>query len=183
MLRFTRLMGASGSLLSPDLHAKIAAALLASSNFRKLVRTNQQRGKKESEERFNVRLERAAALAGLFDGLDLKTMLDGKLRNTLEHFDEYLDDLVRSVTAPSEMPRTIAVNIAFSADGAIASAIFPVRLYVTSTCRFSNFDFSIDLKRLRAEAASVIECLLPLPAFQQTGREPGGAIVMLPATA
>jgi hypothetical protein len=168
--------------VSPDLHAKIAAALLASSNFRKLVRTNQKRGKKESDERFKFRLERAAALAGLFEGLDLKTMLDAKVRNTLEHFDEYLDDFVRSVAAPSDTPRTIAVNVAFSADGAVARAIFPLRLYVTSTHRFSNFDFSVDLNRLRAEAASVTERLRALPAFQETGTDPGGAIVVLPAT-
>lgn len=78
--------------LLPAIHGKIGLVLSAAANIKKLLTGDRERGKDEKPERRRLRLARTAMLWEALAPLTLSEMLDTKVRNSLEHFDEYLDD-------------------------------------------------------------------------------------------
>jgi hypothetical protein len=114
---------------------------------------------------------RAQHLRTLLDGLDYSALIDKKVRNTLEHFDEYLDDanLIHS-SIPPKVLYAVAFNFVFShlyrtkdttfpfptyispIDGI---TVFPVRVYDVSKTTVHNFFWSIDLSPISTQAADV----------------------------
>jgi hypothetical protein len=121
--------------------------------------------------------ERAAHLQELLAGVDLKALLDKKMRNTIEHFSEYLDDanLIHSTWKPKKLYQ-VAFNIVFShlyqvEDPAFPFPIFlsplnnklvaPVRVYDASTRTLHNLSWSVDIGALDAAARRVRDALRP----------------------
>lgn len=119
--------------------------------------------------------ERAKYLQVLVADLQLKELLDKKVRNTVEHFGEYLDDfnlehskfasptrylvafnLILSHMQPIHEP-TVPFPLYATPMGPVP--VCPVRVYVASTRIFHNFSWSIDLAALEREAQRLAEKL------------------------
>jgi len=77
--------------VSLKLHTNISVALIASANLRKLVEPSQRR-KSETAVSHSFRQRRAKTLRSILDGVPMDELLNSKVRNSLEHFDEYLDE-------------------------------------------------------------------------------------------
>ncbi|MGF1807892.1 hypothetical protein L4C31_21895, partial [Aliivibrio sifiae] len=100
----------SGYLIqvNPELHSLIASILSDAANIKKLVVTPSNKLNGESGAQARLRKERAQRLKDAISGVGLKEILNHKVRNTLEHFDEYLDEVNLKLTKASKAPSPMA---------------------------------------------------------------------------
>jgi hypothetical protein len=115
-------------------------------------------------------------------GLSLEAISDVQVRNSLEHFDEYLDDLGARLEDGEHPPKPAAAyNIVFSswkvASVVAQREVYPLRVYVADQRTYFNFDRKINLGTLRDEAAAIAQ---RIEATGQLQNEPGGLIVVFP---
>ncbi len=162
--------------VNPELHSIIAYLLSDAANIRKLVSTSSVKTNGENGARFKLCKERASELAEFIAPLEIKELLNYKVRNTLEHFDEYLDEANYDVSKKAEQGRFAAYNMILSHWEALMPKVYPIRLYVSSEMKFYNMKWSIDLGLLHSEARSIIEKLKTIGQFATN--DPGG--LMLP---
>jgi hypothetical protein len=120
--------------------------------------------------------DRAKYLQRLLQPLNIKEILNKKVRNTIEHFGEYLDKVNKKHTlfiAPRRY--AVAFNLVIShwkriddpefpfplyQTPQLAFSLYPVRVYVSSERTFYNMDWSIDLAALNEEAVCIKEHLI-----------------------
>ena len=165
--------------VNPELHTLIASLLSDATNLKKLVVTPESRMNGESGRRFRLRKARAVALKEAISGIQLTEMLNAKVRNTLEHFDDYLDEanLALSGTAPPPSPMA-AYNMVLSRWEVFNPRIYPIRVYISSERKFYNMKWSVDIGAIHQEASAIVERLTSHPAFTKT-EGPGGMMVRL----
>jgi len=170
--------------VSPELHARIDGVLIDAANLRKLLRGPAERGKGESARQYQFRQLRTSELSALLEGITLLTIMDAQARNSIEHFDEYLDGLGSALEAGEEPPKPgAAYNLAFSswqvAETLANCELYPLRVYVAEDATYYNFDRSINLAALREEADAILQ-RISSSALRADMSEPGGLMVMFP---
>ncbi|CAK3162433.1 conserved hypothetical protein [Vibrio crassostreae] len=162
----------SGYLIqvSPELHSLIASILSDAANIKKLLVTPSVKLKGESGAQARIRKERAKHLNEAIAPIEPKELFNHKVRNTLEHFDEYLDEanvkLTKSPKAPSPMA---AYNMILSHWDAFSPRVYPVRLYISSERTFYNMKWSVNIGELHNEAKDIVEKLSKLPRLGGNG--------------
>lgn len=163
--------------VDPVLHSRLDAILIDAANIKRLVATNPLKGKNEATRTYNLRIARSEALAALLAGIDISAIVDVKLRNTLEHFDEYLDDLNAKLHAGDVPPAPMAgYNLTLSHREVMTPPLHPLRLYVATERKYYNFTTTVDLEQLRSQANAIATVLLPLLGAADS---PGGLMVHL----
>jgi len=167
-------------VVSDDVHAKINAALSAAVRIRNLLGTGRPRGPNESQRAYKVRLERCATLRQAVEGIQLEEMLRSAVRNSVEHFDGYLDKEIGRLSHQRATTWAAAFNMTFSHWEAMTPRPRPIRLYVSSNRRFYNFDASVSLDLLYEEACALRERLVERGLFPADGA--GGLLIPLPAS-
>lgn len=165
--------------VSPELHSIIASTLSDAANLKKLLVTKESQLSGESGRQFRLRLGRTQALAKLLEGIALNELLNAKVRNTLEHFDEYLDEANLAVTEAKKPPSPMAAyNMILSRWDVFNPRVYPIRVYISEERKFYNMKWSVDLGAMNTEAKAVIERLTQFMGSAKAG--PGG--LMLPLT-
>ncbi|NJC88581.1 MAG: hypothetical protein FIB02_08630 [Desulfuromonas sp.] len=165
--------------VNPDLHSLIASLLSDATNLKKLVSTQNAQLKGESGRQFRLRKARTAALREAIVGIQLTEMLNAKVRNTLEHFDEYLDEANLAVTTAQAPPSPMAAyNMVFSRWEVFNPRVYPVRVYISSEKKYYNMKWSVDIGEIHKEATAIVERLKSHPAFANI-EAPGGLMVRL----
>jgi hypothetical protein len=168
--------------VEPGTLARIDGILVDAANIRRLL-VERERGSKESARSYNFRVCRTEMFALLLRGVATDSLLDANLRNSLEHFDEYLDKYAAADLAGERIgPGMAAYNIVVSRLDAIEiigrGPAYPLRVYSAGERVYYNFDRKVDLNRLREQASAVAERLRQLPSLQRE-EEPGGMLVVL----
>jgi hypothetical protein len=165
--------------ISWELHARIDAVLVAAANIKKLIQTPTKRGNGEPKKVYELRQNRAKVLAAMLDGLDLEEILNTKVRNSLEHFDEYLDEVNTNLSVGKPVPAPWAgYNMVLSHWEATNPRVYPIRIYIAAEQKYYNMMYEIDLGKLRGQASSIIERLHSL-GLLHSAPEPGGLMVPL----
>lgn len=163
--------------ISPDVHNNISQILLNAANIKKLIETPGVRLSRESRAQHRQRMERCSALRGLLDGVELSTILETKVRNTIEHFDEYLDRASLQIAQNPPAPMA-GYNMAISHWAVTNPRLYPLKIYVAEERTFHNLSYSISLDALRNEALAILEKLLASGALGNA-EEPGGLMLRL----
>jgi hypothetical protein len=165
--------------VNPDLHSLIASLLSDAANLKKLLITANTRLNGESGRQFRLRKARAAALRELVSKVSLAEILNAKVRNTLEHFDEYLDEANLAVSEAKTPPSPMAAyNMVLSRWEVFSPPVYPIRVYISSERKFYNMKWSVDIDAMHQEASAVLGCLSAHLAFAK-GEGPGGLMVPL----
>lgn len=165
--------------VNPELHSLITSLLSDAANLKKLVVTPSTRLNGESGQRFRLRKARAAALREAVAGIQLTEMLNAKIRNTLEHFDEYLDEANIALSMAKVPPSPMAAyNMVLSRWEVFSPRVYPVRVYISSERKFYNMKWSVDIGEIYKEAKAIVERLATHPTFTNT-EGPGGLMVRL----
>jgi len=171
----------NGMLLqvNPTVHSLIASLLSDASNIKKLIDTPAGKLRGESSAQARLRKERAKVLKDTIESVELTEILNHKVRNTLEHFDEYLDEanlkFSRELQTSSPMA---AYNMVFSHWEVTNPRVYPVRLYISSERKFYNLKWNVDIGKIYEEATAILSELKKLPEFSQQ-KELGGLMVRL----
>ena len=165
--------------VSPELHSLIASVLSEAANLKKLLVTPSARLNGESGRQYRLRKARAAALRELLAGVTLAELLNAKVRNTLEHFDEYLDEANLVITDAKVPPSPMAAyNMVLSRWEVFDARVYPIRLYISSERKFYNMKWSVDLDAMNREASAIVERLATvMGAAAKEG--PGGLMLHL----
>lgn len=161
--------------VDPELHSLIASVLSDAANLKKLIVTPSARLDRESGRQSRLRRARAATLKRLLEGIDLAELLDQKVRNTLEHFDEYLDEANIEVSEARHPPGAMAYNVVLSHWEACRPRVYPIRVYISSERKFYNMKWSVDLGAMNVEASAIVQRLRTLPGFSDKDG-PGGIL-------
>lgn len=165
--------------VSPNIHSHIIYILINSANLKKLIFPSENKSKDESKKQYEFRLERSKLLKELFNGIDIKEIKNSKVRNTLEHFDEYIDkENLKLESSDKKVSPFAAYNMALSDWGAFSPPVYPIRLYISKEKKFYNMGFSIDIGKIYEEAKAIIERLNSLDIFNN-GTESGGLLIPL----
>ena len=145
--------------VSKEVHGLIASILSNAANIKKLLDTRASQRKHESKIAYAMRQRRSKALSDILNGIELEFLLESKVRNTLEHFDEYLDEADELVTIKGHPTATLAVsNMVLSHwDSMAGESIYPIRVYIVSERKFYNMKWSIDLGKIHAESLLIVE--------------------------
>ena len=172
--------------VSPELHAAIDAVLVEAANLKKLIITPTARGSSESARTFRFRRSRTEAVAELLDGLSIEAISDAQVRNSLEHFDEYLDKLGGRLASGGPPPEPIAAyNLALSSWAVVRMLdrgnMYPLRVYVADEHTYYNFERKINLRQLRDEADAILERLTSRRVLPDDGAQ-GGMLLVFPRT-
>lgn len=162
------------------LHARILNVLGAAARIRALVRTRDRSGSRGQKE---VLFRRTAALQHLLSGIDLAPVLDGAARNSIEHFDQYLDTTaIKSAKGVIPRPTLFAVDMVLSTRGLLegfdVGGEHPrIRAYIADERLFSNCGRELKLEPLRDCCTAIRDRVEPLlPDF---AREDRGASVLV----
>ncbi len=164
--------------VNPELHSLIAAVISEAANLKKLLVTPSTRLDRESGRQFRLRRGRTLALAKLLEGICLDELLNPKVRNTLEHFGEYLDEANLAISEAQNPPSPIAAyNMVLSRWEVFSPRVYPIRLYISSERKFYNMRWSVDLDAMNKEACAVLERLKTSMWAEKEG--PGGLMLDL----
>ncbi|MBD7375766.1 hypothetical protein HPO00_06495 [Klebsiella pneumoniae] len=152
----------SGYLIfsTPEITDLILGILSNSANIKKLTNPGKQ-ARGESAGAFQFRVDRCNFIKNSFPEIDFSGVLDTKLRNTLEHFDEYLDDFMTTIAKGdfSNAYPMVAFNIGLSDQDAFKPHLYPVRMYESKTKTFYNFDNVVNIQSIYEVAIAIDEKL------------------------
>ncbi|MGK0269842.1 MAG: hypothetical protein ACI88H_000475 [Cocleimonas sp.] len=171
----------SGYLIqvNPELHSVIASILSDAANIKKFIRTPPGKLNGESGAQARLRKERTKKLNDALGEIELKEILNHKVRNTLEHFDEYLDESNLKITKASKAPSPMAAyNMILSHWEAFSPRVFPVRLYISSERTFYNMKWSVNIGEMFVEAENIIKQLKNTPGLVKDDG-PGGLMLRI----
>ncbi|MGH7427951.1 MAG: hypothetical protein ACREJ4_06290 [Candidatus Methylomirabilaceae bacterium] len=147
---------------------RVYAVITAAARIQKLVGAGSQQ-KSESGSRFSFRAARAEYVATLLDGLDVSEIMKTAVRNSLEHFDERLDDAALTLTEiGTRLGIFVTSNLCVWKLDQIESdlplrlvkiessmPIHPVRIYEASGRVYHNMDASVNIGKLHAECLEI----------------------------
>lgn len=166
---------------NPEVNVLIYGVLIDAANIKKLIVTPSAKGKNETRRQFDLRRYRAALVKDAIGAVQLREILDQKVRNTLEHFDEYMDEAVLLLSDPGKRPSPgAAFNMTLSSRDVFQPPIFPIKMYIAEERVFCNMHWSISIQGIYEEASHLVEQLKKHPSI--AGQEgPGGLLVTFKA--
>jgi hypothetical protein len=182
----------SGSYIKVNagLHQRLYGVLGAAAKISALISERPRRKQQQSEVQHQTLIRRARWLRSLLAGLSLSSVTATKVRHTVEHFDEYLDDAARqcsngSIPLPAALPVDMVVGhrdlvpqllLGTKVPGA---TVYNLRVYVADERIFINCDKEIDVGLLHDECAAIQARLKPLLHADMTGDEERGSPMVI----
>lgn len=167
-----------GYFLSVDynIHSLINEILSDAANVKKLIALPSKKTNNESTRQFNVHIERSRFLQDKIKGVKISEINSVKVRNTLQHFDEYLDEANIDISEGKLKAHPMAAyNFIMSHWEAIEPRPYPIRLYICAEKTFYNMKASVNLDRIYKEATNINEAIEASIA-REYGDEPGGIL-------
>lgn len=165
------------------LHGRILSVLGSAARLRALIREREGDGSRQQRE---VLARRVARLRQLLAGIDLDPVLDGAARNSIEHFDEYLDGVaIKSARGVISAPTLFGVDVVLGSRqlletfdvGGEKPTTYSIRAYFADERVFSNCGRELRLDRL-ADSCAEIRVRLE-PALPEVARDDRGASMLV----
>ncbi|HFN3767952.1 hypothetical protein [Enterobacter hormaechei] len=161
------------------IHALINDILSDAANVKKLITVPTQKTRSESHEQFLVHVERSKFLQEIVKGIEISELKSVKLRNSLQHFDEYLDEVNIEASKGKIKHHPVAVyNFIMSHWEAISPRPYPIRLYICAEKTYYNMKASVNINKIYVEACKIknaIQCEIKM----EPGSKPGGFMINL----
>lgn len=167
-----------------ELHERILSVLLGAARLRSLVRSRTTNGSRAQRE---VLQRRTSELQKLLNGIDLNPVLDSAARNSVEHFDEYLDKTaIESYRGDILKPTLFAFDLVLSSRSLLAQfhvggstpAVRFFRAYIADERVFSSFERELQLEPLRDCCSSMRNRIEPLLPDLASDERNGGMLVI-----
>jgi hypothetical protein len=147
-------------------HAKIYRVLNNSARIGALIKERGRRSN-QSAGQYKIQTERVKWLRLALEGVETKEILHAKVRHSLEHFDEFIDETaLKSSRGDIARPTFFPIDIILSHEDVLAvyakdqlkgSVFYPLRVYISESRSFVNCGRRIDLGRLHAESHAIAE--------------------------
>lgn len=162
------------------LHGKIYRILNNSARIGSLIKERARRD--QSAAQYAIQQQRVKWLQSALEGLEIKELLNPKVRHSLEHFDEFIDETALKssrgdIRRPSFFPIDMALGRedtlqVFANKNLAGAASYPLRVYLGEEQTFVNCGRRVDLGRIATECAAISERVAEIqPSVQQDGVE------------
>jgi hypothetical protein len=163
--------------VDPALHAVISSLLAEAANLKKMLSVPDKPSFKETQEQFSFRVERTRLLNEALGFPHLSETSRAETRNSVEHFDQYLDRASLSLSPSDSAASGMALyNMALSSWAVFDKKSFPLKVYVADERKYFNLDYAADLNAIYSESADLIVRIRAVGAFRDTDG-PGGLMV------
>tara|TARA_R110001599_G_scaffold333262_1_gene549160 strand:- start:981 stop:1736 length:756 start_codon:yes stop_codon:yes gene_type:complete len=167
-------------LVDYDIHYDIMAMVTCASNVKKLVkpRIDDKALKNVSKKMRRLRTYRAMLYERIFRSMEIVEMYSSEARNSIEHYDEYLDRTILELSKHCDSDVAITMNVQLCTATLADPPNYPLKTYVISTRTFYNLGKTVCLENLKAEAQSMLDLLDGLidPFVRPKDFKPGGMI-------
>ena len=162
-----------------EVHSLIKSIVDDSTQVANLIQPHERR-KDEPAEKYAYRKHRGEYLANLFRNITISEMLDHKLRDSIEHFDERLDRLAHTTSQKIQKKgQILAHNMVFSDRAVFQPFPLPIRVFVSSERKFYNMNWFLDIGRIYSECCSMLNVLKENENLKKS-KEPGGMLIVIP---
>lgn len=150
-------------------HNRLISTLAMAARIRWFVQPRNRRDASESQQ--EILDGRTAMLRDMLDGIDLEPVMDASLRNSLEHFDEYLDDMaLASAEGKIRRPTLFPMDMALSRRSALHRfqvggnhpTIHHLRVFVCDEQVFVNAGREVNVDTLQQVCAEIADRLAAL---------------------
>lgn len=159
----------SSSYIKVDhgLHRELYRVLNNAARIRALIKSR-PRSKSQGAGMYALQERRIKWLAGLLTDLPTAQVLHSKVRNTLEHFDEYLDETaLKSRRGQISRPTLFPVDMTLGREGMLEQfdvggstpTVYPLRVYLAEERVFVNCGARLDLDAISSECRGITERL------------------------
>jgi hypothetical protein len=176
----------SDSYIKPGaVSADIYALLSDAAKIRSLI-TRRSKRREQREDLYQLMLRRTRWLSkDILGGLKFPTIRSATVRNSIEHFDEWLDESgLGFQDGTIERPAIMPLDMAIGNRGTIRSfaqdyaTIHPMRVYVADERTFMNATAKIDLQALRDECVVIRDVVARVLPEQEEKR--GASFTVFP---
>ena len=158
-------------------HGRILTALLYAARLRAMICERNRSGNRSQQAVLNGRV---ATLREMLSGIDIEPVLDASVRNSLEHFDEYIDDTAidssqGKIARPSLFPLDMLLSSRSVLDQFDVAGVKPtirhIRVYFADEHVFHNCGRETNLGRVGEACAAIRDRLArALSEDQQANR-------------
>lgn len=163
--------------VDPALHSTIASLLAEAANLKKMLAIPEKAGFKETSEQFAFRTERTTLLNEALQFPPLVEVSRVETRNSVEHFDQYLDRASLSLKRSESTESGMALyNMVLSSWSVFDKKSFPLKVYVADERKYFNLELVADLNALHEECTDLIARIRAIGAFKD-GDGPSGMMV------
>jgi len=160
-------------------HSLINDILSDAANIKKLITIPTQKTRGESPKQFQIHVERSKFLQDKIKGVEISELKSIKVRNTLQHFDEYLDEVNLEASEGKLRLHQVAVyNFVMSHWEAINPRPYPIRLYICAEKTYYNMKASVNLGKIYIEASRINEVIRG-EIRKDNDSDPGGFMIPL----
>lgn len=160
-------------------HSLINDILSDAANIKKLITIPTQKTRGESPKQFQIHVERSKFLQDKIKSVEISELKSIKVRNTLQHFDEYLDEVNLEESEGKLRSHQIAVyNFVMSHWEAINPRPYPIRLYICAEKTYYNMKASVNLGKIYIEASHINEVIRG-EIRKDNDSDPGGFMIPL----
>ncbi|HAT7555678.1 TPA: hypothetical protein JAW29_002925 [Citrobacter freundii] len=161
------------------IHSLINDILSDAANLKKLITIPTQKTRGESPRQFQVHVERSKFLQAKIKGIEFTELKSVKVRNTLQHFDEYLDEANIEASEGKLKSHQMAVyNFVMSHWEAVNPRPYPIRLYICAEKTYYNMKASVNIGKIYSEAARINE-VIRSEINRDSNSDPGGFMIPL----
>jgi hypothetical protein len=163
-----------------EMHRKMVRVLSEGAKLRALI-TLRQRTKEQAPWEYAFQEARAQWLRTFLRGVSLDALSNARARNSVEHFDEYLDEIARkAATRRINRPTAMLFNMTLGRPDIIevgSGSVVELRVYLASDRVFVNAGQRVDFQALRDQATEVAARLSPIAS--RSPDERGASITIL----
>lgn len=140
----------------PEITDLILGILSNAANIKKMM-LPAGRGKGETAWAYTFRVDRCNLIKHFLHDIDTSEIMNSKVRNSLEHFDEYLDEFAIKMMKGiiSTKKQGISFNMATSELGAYEPHAYPIRQYSAKEKMYYNMDTSVNIGKISHEATMI----------------------------
>lgn len=162
-----------------NIHSLINDILSDAANLKKLITIPTQKTRSESPRQFQVHVERSKYLQEKIKGIEVTELKSVKVRNTLQHFDEYLDEAnIEATEGKLKNHQRAVYNFVMSHWEAVNPRPYPIRLYICAEKTYYNMKASVNLGKIYAESLRISE-VMRNEIGTDSDSDPGGFMIPL----
>lgn len=169
----------TGMIVDPEIIYFSSAICTDAGKLRNLIKNTRERNRKlESFLQHKIRLERNKLTENLFRGIDITPLVNNDSRNSIEHVDEYIDNLLYRIADSKDHLHLAAQNIAITHDDILTgrhpiAKWHEIRIYISSTGEFHHCGKKTNIKQVYNCAKEILKLV------EDQGIEGSGAIYPL----
>jgi hypothetical protein len=141
-----------------DLHGNAYRALIAAASIRKLLYPGKPNKYDKDPGSAEFRQRRGKLLLQAMKGIDVAGVLTNEVRDSLEHYDERLDEIHRRAFASSKP----AAAFAYTSDGVLTSrraiqGTTYLRVYISDERKYAIMGHEADFRKIRGIAVEILK--------------------------